>query len=78
VNEIDASAVHALELINYRLKEQFIRFHLSEVKGPVMDRLHKVDFLQHLNGKVFLTQYGAYQALVGRGEEEAAAALGTV
>lgn len=78
VNEIDASALHALELINYRLKEQFIRFHLSEVKGPVMDRLHKVDFLQHLNGKVFLTHYGAYQALVGRGEEEAAAALGTV
>lgn len=78
VNEIDASALHALELINYRLKAQYIRFHLSEVKGPVMDRLRKVDFLQHLNGQVFLTHYGAYQALVGRGDEAEAATLGTV
>lgn len=78
VNEIDASALHALELINYRLKAQYIRFHLSEVKGPVMDRLHKVDFLQHLNGQVFLTHYGAYQALIGRDEEAAAATMGAV
>lgn len=78
VNEIDASALHALELINYRLKAQYIRFHLSEVKGPVMDRLHKVDFLQHLNGQVFLTHYGAYQALIGRDEAAAAATMGAV
>lgn len=63
VNDIDASALHALALINHRLDVLGIRFHLSEVKGPVMDRLHKVDFLERLSGDVFLSQYAAYQAL---------------
>jgi SulP family sulfate permease len=33
--------------------------HLSEVKGPVMDRLKQVEFLRHLTGQVFLTQHQA-------------------
>ncbi|WP_306027739.1 SulP family inorganic anion transporter [Stappia sp. MMSF_3263] len=63
VNEIDASALESLEEINRRLLDAGVGFHLSEVKGPVMDRLQRTDFLKHLNGEVFLTQYEAFAAL---------------
>ncbi|MDU8910026.1 sulfate permease [Aestuariicoccus sp. MJ-SS9] len=63
VNEIDFSALESLEAINTRLKEIGIGFHLSEVKGPVMDRLRKSHFLDELNGKVFLAQYDAWATL---------------
>lgn len=63
VNEIDASAFESLEEINRRLSDAGVSFNLSEVKGPVMDRLQKTDFLHHLSGKVFLTQYEAFCTL---------------
>jgi sulfate permease, SulP family len=63
VNEIDASALESLEAINERLKTIGVTFHLSEVKGPVMDRLQRTDFLRHLTGEVFLSQYQAIAAL---------------
>ena len=63
VNEIDASALESLEAIDQRLTAAGLRLHLSEVKGPVMDRLKRTDFLDHLSGDVFLTQYDAFHAL---------------
>jgi SulP family sulfate permease len=63
VNEIDASALESLEAINDRLKASGVDFHLSEVKGPVMDRLKRSHFLEALTGRVFLTQYDAFEAL---------------
>ena len=63
VNEVDYSALESLEAINTRLKEMDIGLHLSEVKGPVMDRLQKTHFLDVLNGSVFLTQFQAWKAL---------------
>jgi len=63
INEIDLSAVETLEEITKRLKEMGIRLHLSEVKGPVMDRLCRAHFLRDLTGKVFLAQYDAFAAL---------------
>lgn len=63
VNSIDASALESLEAINHRLKDAGVQFHLSEVKGPVMDRLERSHFLSDLSGKVFLSQFQAYQAL---------------
>jgi len=63
VNEIDLSALEALEAINHRLREQEITLNLSEVKGPVMDALQKSDFLRQLSGKVYLTQHQAVTAL---------------
>ncbi|WP_417668203.1 SulP family inorganic anion transporter [Roseibium sp.] len=59
VNAIDASALESLEEINHRLSDSGVKFHLSEVKGPVMDRLKRTDFVEHLTGKVFLSQYEA-------------------
>jgi sulfate permease, SulP family len=63
VNVIDFSALEALEALNLRLKDMGISLHLSEVKGPVTDRLEKTHFLQHLTGRVFLSQYDAWVAL---------------
>lgn len=63
VNFIDASALESLEQINHRLVDAGIKLHLSEVKGPVMDRLKRTDFLEHLSGKVFLSQFDADRAL---------------
>ncbi len=59
VNEIDMSAVESLEAINHRLNDSGIKLHLSEVKGPVMDRLKCAHFLDELTGSVFLAQYDA-------------------
>lgn len=63
VNAVDASALESLEAIVTRLKDQGIKLHLSEVKGPVMDRLKRSHFLDDLTGQVFLTQYDAMRAL---------------
>ncbi|MFZ4711178.1 MAG: SulP family inorganic anion transporter, partial [Zwartia sp.] len=62
INDIDASALESLELIEARLLSAGIALHLSEVKGPVMDRLKHTHFLQQLSGQVFLTHYQAIQA----------------
>jgi SulP family sulfate permease len=61
INEIDLSALESLEVINERLHEMGVQLHLSEVKGPVMDRLEEQHFLKDLTGKVFLSQYEAAQ-----------------
>ena len=63
VNEVDASALESLEAINARLRDSGVKLHLSEVKGPVMDRLKRSHFLHDLTGKVYLTQYDAMRAL---------------
>ena len=63
VNSIDASALESLEAINHRLADGGIALHLSEVKGPVMDRLKRSDFLHELSGKVFLSQARAFAEL---------------
>ncbi|WP_422074036.1 SulP family inorganic anion transporter [Tranquillimonas rosea] len=74
VNEIDYSALESLEAVNQRLREVGIGLHLSEVKGPVMDRLKTTHFLKDLNGEVFLAQYDAWCRLTGKGEDDRASA----
>ncbi|MBJ7577891.1 sulfate permease [Devosia sp. MC532] len=63
VNFIDLSALESLEAIQHRLDTQGVKLHLSEVKGPVMDKLKSTDFLRDLSGKVFLSQHQAVSAL---------------
>lgn len=63
VNVIDSSALETLEALNARLRDGGVTLHLSEVKGPVMDRLSRSHFLHELSGRVFLTQYDAMMAL---------------
>lgn len=63
VNFIDMSALESLEAVEHRLKDLGIKLHLSEVKGPVMDRLQQTDFLRNLSGSVHLSQHQAIQAI---------------
>lgn len=70
VNAIDASALESLEAINHRLKDTGVMLHLSEVKGPVMDRLKRSNFLAEISGKVWLSQNDAFNTLSR--EEDAA------
>ena len=68
VNEVDFSALETLEAINEHLKQMNVCFHLSEVKGPVMDRLKQSHFVENLNGMVYLSQFDAWQATRKNGE----------
>lgn len=59
VNAIDLSALESLEAINDRLQSAGVLLHLSEVKGPVLDRLKRSHLLERLSGKVFQSQMDA-------------------
>ncbi len=74
VNEIDLSALETLESINLRLSGSDIGFHLSEVKGPVMDTLKRTHFLEQLNGQVWLTQHQAVTSILSAGDAAAPSA----
>jgi SulP family sulfate permease len=63
VNLIDSSALEGLETIAHRLDSAGVGFHLSEVKGPVMDALKRSDFLRHFKGRLFRSQHEAVTEL---------------
>ena len=64
INAIDGSALESLEQLVTDLKSAGVTFHLAEVKGPVMDRLEKTHFLEHLMpGKIFLSTHDAFRSL---------------
>jgi SulP family sulfate permease len=63
VNEIDFSALESLEALNHRLSDEGVKLHLSEVKGPVMDRLKRSHLLEELTGEIFLSQWDAVRGL---------------
>lgn len=66
VNEIDLSALETLESLDQRLRDMDVSLHLSEVKGPVMDRLRRTKFLDHLSGEVFVSQFEGWCKLTQR------------
>ena len=68
VNAVDASALESLEAINNRLDDADVSLHLSEVKGPVMDRLEHSNFLHHLTGQVWLSQNAAFEGVIARAD----------
>jgi SulP family sulfate permease len=63
VNDIDLSALESIEAIDHRLASMDVTLHLSEVKGPVTDKLARTSFLEHLSGRLFLTQHQAVATL---------------
>ena len=63
INHVDSSAVESLLEFNQRLQDKGIKLHLSEVKGPVLDRLQRVNFSQRLSGNIYLSQHQAWQDL---------------
>lgn len=63
MNSIDASGLESLKSINQRLAESGILFHLSEVKGPIMDSLEKTKFYQELKERIHPIHFEAVSSI---------------
>ena len=64
VNAIDSSALETLKDLIEELREVGVTLHLAEVKGPMMDRLVRVAFVDRLApGRVFLSTQEAVSCL---------------
>jgi SulP family sulfate permease len=71
VSSIDTTGLYVLNEINRSLLGQSIKLHLSEVKGPVMDRLQRSELLKHrLGGRVFLSTAEAFSYLAEQSAQE--------
>ena len=66
VNGIDLTGLEALRQLAAELHARGIALHLSELKGPVADRLAGADLSSWLTGEVFRTQHEADRALATR------------
>jgi SulP family sulfate permease len=60
VNQIDATALDVLTVLERSLAARCISFMLAEVKGPVMDRLRHTELGRRLEGRVFLSVHDAF------------------
>jgi len=63
VNQVDYSALETLEKLSISLFEKHITLHLSEVKGPVLDALNRVEFNKELSGNIYFSQFEAFNDL---------------
>jgi SulP family sulfate permease len=64
ISDIDTTALEMLENLNHRLQAAKIILHISEAKGPVLDKLEKTDFIRQLHpGKVFFHTEDAVREL---------------
>lgn len=64
VNYIDASALEVLESLVVELHDAGVDFHMAEVKGPVMDRLRRIGFIDEIGtDHIFLSTHQAVMAL---------------
>jgi len=64
VNFIDASALETLTALIEQLESAGVHFYLTDVKGPVMDRLERVGFVDKIGReRIFLTIHEAMQTL---------------
>lgn len=64
VNFIDASALETLESLLRQLKDAGVQLHLAAIKGPVLDRLRDIGFVDHLGEQfVHLTTHDAMKAI---------------
>ncbi len=64
VSDVDTTALEVLESLNHDLQASGITLHLSEVKGPLLDKFKRTDFLIQLKpGKVFFHTEDAVREL---------------
>ena len=63
INNIDASGLETLKAINQRLSDSNILFHLSEIKGPVMDHLKETQFYAEMQERIHFTQFDAVASI---------------
>ena len=63
VSDIDSTALHCLDVIYDKLQAMGIELHLSEVKGPVMDKLQNSELYDKLEHAIHLTHFQAVSLL---------------
>jgi len=64
INYIDASALETLESLITELHDAGVTFHLAEIKGPVMDRLKQIGFVEMIGEThIHLSTHEAMQTL---------------
>ena len=66
INDIDATGVEALSEIITELDATPVTIHLSDVKGPVRDVLHRAGIWQRLEGRLHATAHLAVTAVQGQ------------
>lgn len=64
ISYIDTSGLESLDNIHYRLDKIGVKLHLTEVKGPVMDKLKTTDFIAKIGKEnISLSTHQAIQSL---------------
>ncbi len=67
VNEVDTSALEVLESLHTELHDAGVTLSLAEVKGPVMDKLTRIGFIERLgDDRVFLSTHQACETIKAR------------
>jgi len=66
INDIDTTGVEMLSEVMTELDEQRVALHLSDVKGPVRDVLHRAGLWQRLGDRVHTSTNDAVEAIAGR------------
>lgn len=75
INHIDASALETLEQLHEKLHDAGVQLHFAAVKGPVMDQLRKIGFVDEIGEQHFhLSTHEAMKALGGVADEDALSA----
>src|SRR5262249_55470080 len=62
VNHIDVSGLVALQELHAALAAEGLRLEFSEVKGPVLDRLKAVGWLERYDASLYLSHHESIQA----------------
>lgn len=70
INHIDATALEVLCTMDAQIEGMSKKLHLTEIKGPVMDRLRNSEFFEKLSGNHYLHAYEAFEALAGQRQGE--------
>lgn len=64
INVIDVSALEMLEALNHDLREIGVELHLAAIKGPVMDKLKAIGFVEAIGAdRIHLSTHDAMMAL---------------
>lgn len=64
INEIDATGIEILDTIHGKLNSSGVKFYMSDVKGPVMDRIRSAGFDQKfIEERVFLSAHLAMNSI---------------
>jgi SulP family sulfate permease len=70
VSQVDLTAVDVLRQLNTDLELRDVKLHLSDLKGPVQDRLQRTPLWTQLSGRVFISTFIAYNALIATTDED--------